>query len=102
MTTIHGLGPDAPTKVAENGAKQSDSPYRFDLIDARALFAMAEVLKRGADKYGVDNWRGLPTQDHINHAITHLYAYLAGDTSDDHLTNALCRVTFAVASVKGT
>ena len=31
----------------------------------------------------------------MNHAIQHLYAYLAGDTSDNHLAHAILRSMFA-------
>ena len=93
---IKGVGKDAPTKVAENGAKQSDSPYRTDLLPAQALLSIAAVLKGGADKYGPNNWRKIPLVDHINHAMTHLYALLAGDTSDDHLSHAATRMLFAL------
>jgi hypothetical protein len=98
MAKIVGVGPDAPTVVSENGAKQSAAPYRFDLIDGPALFDLAAILSTGAEKYGIDNWRGLPTRDHVNHALMHLYAYLAGDGQDNHLGHAFCRLMFAVAT----
>jgi hypothetical protein len=95
--TVNGVGKDAPTVTNENGAKQSKVLYRFDLLDPRAMFKMTEVLKEGAEKYGEDNWRGIPIQDHLNHMIIHAYAYLAGDKSDDHLSHIMCRAMFAQA-----
>lgn len=63
------------------------------------MFAAAEVAKYGADKYGETihsrNYTKIPVEEHINHAIQHLYAYLAGDTSDDHLGHAIVRAMFA-------
>lgn len=63
------------------------------------MFAAAEVAKYGADKYGESfdsrNYTKIPVTDHINHAIQHLYAYLAGDISDDHLGHAIVRTMFA-------
>jgi Domain of unknown function (DUF5664) len=94
---VAGMGPDAATEVNEAGAKQSALPYRFDLIDGPAMFKMAEVLDAGARKYGADNWRGIPVGDHLNHLVAHAYAWLAGDTSDDHLSHVLCRAMFAQA-----
>lgn len=91
------VGPDAPTVVNERGAKQAASPYRFDLIPPEALFALAEVLAQGAAKYGEWNWRGLTINDQLNHLLVHVYAYLAGDPSDDHLAHALCRAVFALS-----
>lgn len=88
---------DAPTAVNEMGGKQSDTGTRFDLIDPKALFSMAAVLDYGAKKYGADNWRAISVHDHINHAIMHAYAWLDGDTSDDHLGHFLCRAMFAQA-----
>jgi hypothetical protein len=98
LDRLDGIGPDAPTVTSPNGAKQSALPYRFDLMDARALFQLAAILHTGAEKYGVDNWRGLPRNDHVNHALMHIYAYLAGDTQDDHLGHAFCRLMMAVAT----
>lgn len=90
------VSPDAPVTVNEEGGAQSDVPVRFDLIDAKAMFEMAKVLDHGAKKYGADNWRRIPVQDHLNHLLMHTYAYLAGDESDDHLSHILCRATFAL------
>lgn len=88
--------PDAPTTTNEKGGSQSHIPVRFDLIDARAMFEMAKVLHHGAEKYGEDNWRLIPTKEHLNHALMHIYAWLAGDETDEHLSHILCRATFAL------
>jgi hypothetical protein len=94
---IPGMGTDAPTATNTRGGRQSELPYRFDLVDPAAMFALAQVLAAGATKYGVDNWRQIDTADHLNHALAHIYAYLAGDRQDDHLSHALCRAMFAYA-----
>jgi len=68
-------------------------------MPTRAIFAVAQVAKYGAEKYGETrtnrNYTKIPTDEHINHCIQHLYAYLAGDTSDDHLGHAVVRAMFA-------
>src|SRR5689334_23326525 len=85
----NGLRPDSPTVTNERGGKQSQVDYRFDLIDQQAVFAMAQVLHEGASKYGANNWRRIEVDSHLNHLLMHVYAYLGGDTQDDHLTHAL-------------
>jgi Domain of unknown function (DUF5664) len=95
---IQGAGPDAPITTNEHGGSQSHIPYRFDLIDGPALAEMAKVLSQGAEKYGVNNWRKIPeVETHLNHLIMHVYAYLAGDRTDDHLSHIMCRSMFAQA-----
>lgn len=94
---VDGMGPDAPTIIAANGAKQSHAPYAFTSIDPLALLRVALIQQQGDSKYGPDNWRRLPERDHINHALAHLFAHLAGDTSDDHLGHAAVRTLFALA-----
>ena len=49
-----------------------------------------------AEKYGVDNWRKIGVESHLNHLLMHVFAYLAGDTQDEHLEHALCRAMMAV------
>lgn len=90
------VSPDAPATTNEHGGSQSDIPVRFDLIDAKAMFEMAKVLDHGAKKYGPDNWRLIEVNDHLNHLLMHTFAYLAGDTTDEHLSHILCRATFAL------
>lgn len=88
-----------PTVTNEDGGRQSETLYGFHLLPVRAIFAAAQVAKYGADKYDetVDerNYTLIPPRDHINHCIAHLYAYLAGDTTDDHLGHAVVRAMFA-------
>jgi hypothetical protein len=83
--------------VNERGGKQSATIYRFYLMDPAAMFNLAEVLGYGAAKYGIDNWRNITTQEHLNHLLQHVYAWLAGDKQDNHLGHALCRAMFALA-----
>lgn len=101
MASVTGVGKDAPTVVNAVGGKQSGSPYRMDLIPPLAAFAVASVLKEGADKYGDDNWKKITIPDHLNHALAHAFAYMAGDKSDDHLGHMACRVLFALDLAKG-
>lgn len=95
-TIVQAADPDAPTITNAVGGSQSDIPVRFDLIDARALFEMAKVLDHGAKKYGENNWRKIDVSDHLNHLLMHTFAYLSGDSTDDHLSHILCRATFAL------
>lgn len=99
MSYIFGVQPDAPVIENQQGGKQSDSPYGFHLIPTTAIFDAAKVLKYGAEKYGETfenrNYRKIGTVDHLNHALQHIYAFLAGDKQDDHLGHAIVRLMFA-------
>lgn len=96
---MFGVMPDAPVETNARGGKQSSSPYAFELLPITSMFAAAKVAREGATKYGETfgdrNYTKIPSTDHINHAIAHLYAHLAGDTSDEHLAHAIVRLLFA-------
>lgn len=92
---IEGVSKDEPTTVNPFGGKQSRVMYDYTLCDPKAMFEMTKVLKYGADKYGAENWRLIPIREHLNHMLIHTYAYLAGDTSDEHLSHIMCRALFA-------
>ena len=83
----------------EAGGKQSDSPFGFQFLPARSMFAAARVALQGARKYHETvndrNYLKIPVEEHISHCIQHLYAYLAGDTTDDHIAHAMVRCMFA-------
>lgn len=91
-----GVDKDAPTITNDKGGKQSEVKTRLDLVPTNALIAEGVVLGEGADKYDAWNWLNIPASDHVNHALVHIYGYLAGDRSEDHLAHAACRVHFAL------
>lgn len=93
---IKGVGKDAPTTVNERGGKQSAMIYDFTQIDPLVMLQLANILHEGGEKYGKFNWKKIEANDHLNHALQHIFAYLAGDEQDDHLGHALCRLMFAI------
>jgi hypothetical protein len=93
---VKGVGKDAPATVNAKGGKQSALPYRTDLLPPLACLSVSEVLAGGARKYGENNWHKIGVREHLNHVLTHLFAYLAGDGSDDHLEHAACRALMAL------
>lgn len=66
---------------------QDDKP-RYDLIDGAFLKRWAELMARGARKYGENNWKKAATQAELVRfrasAIRHLFQYLEGDRTEDH------------------
>ena len=75
--------------------------YAFDELEDSELLQVvriAKVLQYGADRYEPNNWRLIPQEEHINHALIHIIAHLAGDRQDDHLDHALCRLIMAYAT----
>ena len=75
-------------EVHPGGGKRSRVTERFDLVPG--VREVAEVMGTGAEKYGIDNWKKLPPESCVNHAIRHLYLYLSGDRSEDHAAHAAC------------
>jgi hypothetical protein len=63
---------------------------RWDLITPIGLRRVAATYAEGAARYGERGWeKGMPASDLINHALRHVYLYLAGDSSEDHLAHAV-------------
>jgi hypothetical protein len=72
------------------GGAGEEFPPRFDLLFSNlpAMERLAKAYGEGAVKYGDPNWRqGIPEKSLVNHAMAHLHAHLAGDTSEDHLAH---------------
>lgn len=64
------------------------------------VITIAKVLKEGAERYEANNWRLIPQEEHINHALIHLIAHISGDTQDNHTDHALCRLMMSLATKK--
>lgn len=66
---------------------QTDKP-RYDLLDLPMLKRWAELMARGAVKYGEDNWRKAATNAELRRfqasALRHLFQWIEGDRSEDH------------------
>ncbi len=64
-------------------------------IPMSALRAVARRFEDGAEKYGRDNWKkGIPLSRYIDSIYRHLWDFMDGDESEDHLSavmwNAMC------------
>lgn len=66
--------------------------------ELQQVINIAKILQYGADRYEPNNWRLIPQEDHINHALIHIIAHLMGDTQDNHIDHALCRLMMAYAT----
>jgi hypothetical protein len=77
-------------KYATGAVRSADRErVRYDLITPIGLRRVAEACHEGAEKYSDYNWEnGMAVPDLLNHAIAHIYAYLSGDRSEDHLGHA--------------
>lgn len=94
LDSFHTEFPDVK-HVNPSGGIQTKLPVRCDLLPADVLLEVSKVLAHGADSYGENNWKLIDVNDHINHALTHIYRFQIEDNSEDHLSHAICRLMFA-------
>lgn len=74
---------------------------RYDLISPIGLQALAKTYAEGAAKFGFCNWEnGMPVTDLLNHGIAHLYKFLGGDRSEEHLAHAAWNILGAIHSLE--
>lgn len=73
----------------------------YTLVDFAYLKRWAELMARGAVKYGRDNWRRASTEEELERfkasALRHMYQWLEGDESEDH--SVACSFNLAAAEM---
>ena len=87
---------EGQTITNEQGGKQSFIKARFDAIPPIVLKLLAQCLGFGLRKYGKDNWKQIPKEEHLAHALNHINEWQLSDRSEPHLVNAMARLSFAL------
>jgi hypothetical protein len=83
----------------DSGAQRSDEveEFRYDLFHPIFMKRVARVWAVGAERYGAQNWElGFPMWTLFNHLLGHLWDYLSGNRSEDHLAHMGCNLVMLV------
>lgn len=91
---FNDIGEKVETKAS--GAKQNYVEEAFELVPYPVISAIASTMKEGLEKYGYQNYYGIPMEEHMGRAIRHMFKHLSGDTSENHLGHAITRLGFAI------
>jgi len=77
---------------------QENKP-RYDLVDEPMLTRWAELMARGAEKYGEDNWKKANSEEELRrfHAsgFRHFIAWIRGDDDEDHAAGVFYNIAAA-------
>lgn len=95
---IEGMDSEREIQTNDAGGKQHARPYRSEALPPLAILAVSNVRWKAHEEHGYDdeNYKLIDRREHVGRAITHLFSWLYGDTSNDHLAHAATRVLFAL------
>lgn len=80
--------------------KDDSGKLLYNLFPPKELQQVVEVLTKGAEKYGADNWKLCDDKTrYINALMRHLEAYRQGEQFDKednlhHLAHLICNAVF--------
>jgi hypothetical protein len=94
MGKIHDAAEDERT---DPRYPQGFVPFGYHLVPRLGLARVAATMRAGELKgRAAEDWKEIPVEEHINHAINHLVMYLEGRSEYPHLAHAGCRVLMAL------
>lgn len=64
----------------------------------KALWDIGKTLYEGAKEYPTNNWRLIPQESHLNHALVHYFRYQLGLDDEPHKQHCITRLMMAYAT----
>jgi hypothetical protein len=101
MPEYHAVA-DSGVREGFDTGSQRDSRAgkgRYDLIPPEFMRRLAVHFENGAKKYGDRNWeKGQPVSRYLDSALRHIFNYLHGADSEDHLAAAAWNIAAAITT----